>query len=159
LAEFEAIYPLPGENQDDLDLFLARIGRRDPSPAAQQVLGQLDEHWDRVAEIIREGSISAQPMLGRFWQFLPGMLEAASEQAALQQVGSERAASEQMVRKDSEKCALDYAAVQRRYIDELESRLARASAEMTALHNSRSFRITAPLRHISRRLRVYKNME
>lgn len=159
LAGFEAIYPLPGENQDELDLFLARIGRRAPSAAAQQVLGRLDEHWDRVAEIIREGRISAQPMLGRFWQSLPGMLEAASERDALQQSALERLAPEQIARKGAEKCALDYAAVQRRYIDELESRLALASAEITALHNSRSFRITAPLRRISRRLRVHKNME
>jgi lipopolysaccharide transport system ATP-binding protein len=125
----------------------------------QRVLGQLDEHWDRVAEIIKEGRTGTQPMLGRFLQSLPNMLEAVPEQAAAEQTALERSASERAAREHAEKCAMEYAALQRRRIDELENRLALASAEITALHNSRSFRITAPLRHISRRLRVHKNME
>jgi lipopolysaccharide transport system ATP-binding protein len=130
----------------------------------QGILGQLDEHWDRVAEIIREGRTGTQPLLGRFLQFLPNMLEAASEQDAAEQATAEQAvleptASERAAHQNAAKCATEYAAVQRRYIDELENRLALARAEIAALHNSRSFRITAPLRHISRRWRVHKNME
>lgn len=164
LAGFEAIYPLPGEDEDDLPLFMERIGRRHPSAAMQGILGQLDEHWDRVAEVIREGRTGTQPLLGRFLQFLPNMLEAASEQAAAEQATAEQAvleptASERAAHQNAAKCATEYAAVQRRYIDELENRLALARAEIAALHNSRSFRITAPLRHISRRWRVHKNME
>jgi lipopolysaccharide transport system ATP-binding protein len=164
LAGFEAIYPLPGENEDDLRLFLGRIGRRHPSAAMQRVLGQLDEHWDRVAEIIKEGRTGMQPMLGRLLQSLPNILEimpeqAAAEQAAWERSALERFASEQDAREYAEKCAMEYAAMQRRRIDELENRLALANAEIAALHNSRSFRITAPLRHISRRLRIHKNME
>lgn len=159
LSGFEAIYPLPGENENDFSLFMERVGRRHPSPAMQRVLGQLDEHWDRVAEIIKEGRTGTQPILGRFLQSLPNMLEAMPEQAAAEQTALERSASERAAREHAEKCAMEYAALQRRRIDELENRLALASAEITALHNSRSFRITAPLRHISRRLRVHKNME
>ena len=36
---------------------------------------QLDEHWDQVAQLIREGRRPTQPALNRYWQTLPDVLE------------------------------------------------------------------------------------
>lgn len=155
LSEFETIFPLPVEREEEPHRFLARLGKRSPSLAAQKVLEVLDEHWDRIAEIIREGKVDTQPTLSRFWQTLPNLLESASENvekqkgdhAALLAAIAEQSAAYQAER-----------VTHRQQIEKLKSELYLAHSRITALYGSRSFRLTAPLRHIVRRLKVYKNI-
>jgi lipopolysaccharide transport system ATP-binding protein len=132
--EFETIFPLPRENEDEPQWFLSRLGKSRPSSAALKALAQLDEHWDLIANIIREGKVHTQPMLGRFLQDLPNLLEAGT----VQPVAS---------------------VPDQRQVDQLKRDLFLAHSQITALYSSRSFRITAPLRHIVRRLSTYKTRE
>jgi lipopolysaccharide transport system ATP-binding protein len=131
LSEFETIFPLPRENEDKAWWFLSRIGKSIPPVAAQRALAQLDEHWDRIANVIREGKVDTQPMLGRFLQDLPNLLEAGTVEPVADQ----------------------------RQVDQLKRDLVLANSRIRALYSSRSFRITAPLRYIVRRLSTYKTKE
>ena len=131
LSEFETIFPLPREDENNARWFLSRLGKSCPPMRAQRALAQLDEHWDRVAKIIREGKVNTPPRLGRFLQSLPGLLESAAAESAAGQ----------------------------RQADELKHDLALANSRIRALYSSRSFRITAPLRHIVRRLGTYRTKE
>ncbi len=83
LSSFETIYPLTKETEIDPDWFIARLGKKCPSPAAGAALDQLAHHWDQIATILCEGSTATQPALNRFWQSLPNLLEAADELSKL----------------------------------------------------------------------------
>ncbi|MEO9061476.1 MAG: polysaccharide pyruvyl transferase family protein [Nitrosospira sp.] len=172
LSAVETVFALPGED-DDPHLFLKRLGRGRPALAAHNALEQLDQHWDRIAEIIREGKADTKPALNRFWQSLPNLLEAASEHAKkteTEYAGLLKDISLQAEKYETECATLREAAtrqaeayrmegaVQQRHVEELEARLSLANSRIAALYNSRSFRITAPLRHIVRRLSVNKGM-
>jgi lipopolysaccharide transport system ATP-binding protein len=145
LSEFETIFPLPQENENNPQWFLSRLGKSSPSAAAQRALAQLDEHWDCVAKIIREGKADTQPTLGRFLQSLPNLLEVAVPEPAADQrpVADQGPVSDQADQRQ---------VVDQWQIDELKRDLILANAEIRALYSSRSFRLTAPLRNIVRRL-------
>ncbi|MCX9149499.1 MULTISPECIES: polysaccharide pyruvyl transferase family protein [Pseudomonas] len=55
--------------------FRAQLGRQPLSQVTAHATEQLDAHWDRVAELIREGPRSTPAALNRYWQGLPGVLE------------------------------------------------------------------------------------
>ncbi|WP_314529762.1 polysaccharide pyruvyl transferase family protein [uncultured Pseudomonas sp.] len=55
--------------------FRAQLGRQPISAATAQAMQQLETHWDRVAELIREGRRPTQQALNQYWQALPGVLE------------------------------------------------------------------------------------
>jgi lipopolysaccharide transport system ATP-binding protein len=76
LQHFESIFILPDGTLDP-EWFLAHIGRTTPSAAAGATLGPLSAHWDRIAAMVREKAAPTAPMLDRFWQSLPGLLENA----------------------------------------------------------------------------------
>ncbi|HYK03791.1 MAG TPA: polysaccharide pyruvyl transferase family protein [Thermoanaerobaculia bacterium] len=73
LRQFETIHPLPTSRE----AFVAKLGRKTP------VQLDVDSHWDRVAEaIVGDHESTAKEALGRFWQSLPSLLEAAAAPAA-----------------------------------------------------------------------------
>ena len=51
LRELENLHPQSTLRDSDAEWFLSRIGRRTPPPVPPQV----DAHWDRVADVVREG--------------------------------------------------------------------------------------------------------
>jgi len=78
LSGFETIHSLAKDYEPDPDWFLARVGRAAPAAAALATLNRLDQHWDSIADALRAGPTSTHQSLDRFWQALPGLLEAAS---------------------------------------------------------------------------------
>ena len=82
LSDFETLYAIPQDAEIDPQWFAERLGKSSPSPKAYAALDRLTQHWDRVAEAIREGTIAVQPALDRFWQSLPNLLEAREELVA-----------------------------------------------------------------------------
>ena len=139
LSGFETIFPLPKETETDPHLFITRLGKTRPSPAAGAALDQLAHHWDHIATILGEGATETQTVPNRFWQSLPNLLEAASDH--------------------SDTLKAECAGKQRR-IDELDKLLALASAEIVTrddriarLYNSPSWKATAPLRFLMRELK------
>jgi len=79
LSDFETLYAISPGAEIDPQWFAERLGKRCPSPKAYAALDRLAQHWDRVAETIREGSVAVQPALDRFWQSLPILLETREE--------------------------------------------------------------------------------
>lgn len=74
LRAFENIHPQSALRDSGAEWFLSRIGRRTPPPVPPRVAA----HWDRVAEVVREGPrASAASAVSRFWQTLPVLLESA----------------------------------------------------------------------------------
>jgi lipopolysaccharide transport system ATP-binding protein len=143
LAGFDGIHPLSTEQQPDLDWFMSRLGRTTPSPQVGIALEKLAVHWDRVAAALRGGSTGSKVAVRRFWQELPGLLEAGA--MALQ---TREQATAPIERSSQER------------IGELSRLLALAREEIVTrdrhvaeLLESTSWKITAPLRFAGRRLR------
>ena len=118
LLGFETIFPLAKDCEPDPQWFMARVGRTAPSAAARATLGQLAQHWDGIAAVLRDGATATQPPLNRFWQSLPSILEDAANTAA-----RHAAAVEALERERAERQGR---------IDELERLLALARAELAA---------------------------
>jgi len=78
LSNFETIYSLPNETETDPDWFLNRLGKTAPTPAALAARDQLARHWDRVADVINNGSTDTQCAVSEFLQSLPSVLESAA---------------------------------------------------------------------------------
>ncbi len=69
------IFSLPTHQAIDPHWFRAQLGRQPVSTVTAHAMEQLDEHWDQVAQLIREGRRPTQPALNRYWQTLPDVLE------------------------------------------------------------------------------------
>ncbi|MDO7898336.1 polysaccharide pyruvyl transferase family protein [Pseudomonas citrulli] len=141
LAEFDGLHGLPDVATIDPHWFLSRIGKTAPSPAARAAADRLVEHWDRVADIIRQGRTGSRPVLGAFLQDLPNLLEAAAERddVPLVQCPAEPPAPQDIA--------------QQALISRLSQQLALSNARVLQLEGSSSFRMTAPLRSIARGIR------
>ena len=75
LLDFEHIFPLTSERAPDLDWFLQRLGKTQPSLAVQTATELLAKHWDRVAAVICAGATTTEIAVNQFWQSLPTLLE------------------------------------------------------------------------------------
>jgi lipopolysaccharide transport system ATP-binding protein len=147
LSHFETIYSLPNETETDPHLFIARLGRTKPTPAARAARDQLAQHWDRVAAVLDNGCTVTQSAVCRFLQSLPSVLESVAK--------AQRADLRERVKKQSAAIA------------ELESRTATLSkllglsrAEIIArddrianLLGSPSWKVTTPFRFVMRNLK------
>jgi lipopolysaccharide transport system ATP-binding protein len=137
LAAFDTIFPVPCEAAGDSRRFVARLGKIEPSPSARAAADRVAQHWDRIAAMLKEGETRTQAAMNQFWQSLPTVLEA--------------------IRSDGESFQ---EREQRKQIDELKRSLARTAAELAsrdkriaAIYGSPSWRITAPLRFLMRKLK------
>jgi len=153
LAYFDSLHALPDVGTIDPHWFIARVGKTLPSPAARAAADQLVEHWDRVAAIIRQGKTSSKPVLGAFLQHLPTLLEAADEgrDPLITECPNSPVVPASEVSEPVPDPAVQVLAQQQ--IVQLNQQLALCDARMLTLQNSRSFRMTAPLRSIARGIR------
>jgi len=72
LRELGNVHSQATLRESGVQWFLSRIGKREPL----SIPPKLDEHWDRAADAIREGTHkSTAPAVSRFWQTLPALLE------------------------------------------------------------------------------------
>ena len=69
------IFQLRRDQPIDPQWFRAQLGKQPVSQVTADAMVQIDAHWDRVAELIREGPRPTQPALNRYWQALPGVFE------------------------------------------------------------------------------------
>jgi len=78
LSEFDGVFPFDAEDWIEPRRFIGRLGRHEPSPAVSVALRRLDEHWDRMTAMLRPTGESpvASEAISRFWQTVPGLLEA-----------------------------------------------------------------------------------
>ena len=168
LQRFETIFKLPAEGEADPDWFLDRVGRTAPSASVLATRRPLAEHWDRLAAALQADTLPTSPVLNRFWQSLPEVLEAAEltladslaalkqerEESHLRFAGLERTHRETELHLRDALAELD--ATRRQASarqDWMETQLAAARAERTERDQqlaeilaSRSWRLTAPLR-------------
>ena len=92
LLGFDGISSFIGKSASDPFWLNTRIGRTAPSAAARATLGQLGDHWDRIAEVIRDGPSDNQPAFNQFWQSLPGYMETAADSHRITVPGQARRA-------------------------------------------------------------------
>lgn len=137
LLGFDTIHQLEADSEPDADWFFARVGRSAPSPVGVGLLDRVAEHWDRVAEALRQGARAPGPELGRFWQALPRLLEGGPIAPAGVAGGADPGADHEVGR------LLQLA---RAEIVERDRRVA-------ALESSNSWKLTSPLRFAGSRLR------
>ncbi|HEY6324831.1 MAG TPA: polysaccharide pyruvyl transferase family protein [Thermoanaerobaculia bacterium] len=149
LAGFEGIHPLPTDADHDAEWFVSRLGKAPISPRVVGAIDRLAVHWDRVAETVRGGATDSAIAVGRFWQSLPGVLEGHAErcQAAL---GALHTLSRSAEIEGSG--AADRIAELGRLVALARQEIAARDRRIAQLHESTSWRITAPLRFIGRRL-------
>jgi lipopolysaccharide transport system ATP-binding protein len=146
LHRFGKVFELPADGRPDIDWFLGRIGRTVP-PAAERAAGlPLRDHWDRIAAVIRSGPARTAPALNRYWQSLPGLLEAADrerhESAARELAGAESqdrlqnalaaASVETVARQERLDCVLDLLTTCRADAVQARARLDEAREQMSA---------------------------
>ncbi len=149
LAEFDGIHPLPTAADHDAEWFVSRLGKGPISPRVAVAIARLTAHWDRVAEIVRGGATEGAIAAGRFWQSLPGLLEGHAErcQAAL---GVLQTLSRSVETERSE--AADRIAELSRLVALARKEIATRDRRIAQLLASTSWKVTAPLRIIGRRL-------
>ncbi|AKJ98227.1 ABC transporter ATP-binding protein [Pseudomonas chlororaphis] len=152
LAEFDSLHALPDVATIDPQWFLSRVGKTAPSPAARAAADTLMAHWDRVADIIRQGRTASRPALGAFLQHLPNLLEEAAERGAAPHAQcAPEPITPPVVAPAPGPSAQEVA--QQALISQLSQQLASSNARVLQLEGSSSFRMTAPLRSIARGIR------
>ena len=126
LADIPTIHPMFDSNDPSFEWFASRVGRTSSPSLTAGLLERLDAHWDRTVNIIRAGPSPTHDSTDRFWQALPGRLEANA--AAIADLDAER------VRQSAAVAALDAAATeQTANVDELRSDLARHAVAAEAV--------------------------
>jgi lipopolysaccharide transport system ATP-binding protein len=85
LSELEGVLPFDDKGRIDPRRFAERLERRDgPSPQVSAALRRLDVHWDRIADVFLSARKSPHELqaVSRFWQTVPGLLEASDGRVA-----------------------------------------------------------------------------
>ncbi|WP_017129028.1 polysaccharide pyruvyl transferase family protein [Pseudomonas gingeri] len=75
LPAYGRVFQVSHDQELDPHWFARQLGRRPLPAATRQAAAQLDEHWDRVAELVVAGRVAEPEGLSRFWQSLPMQLE------------------------------------------------------------------------------------
>ena len=131
LRRFDGVFDLPPNGQPDIEWFLARVGRTTPSAAARATYQPLSDHWDRIAAALLAEPASTRPKLEHFWQSLPALLEDAA------------------MREVEPRDWLDGVA---RQLTVARAETAAQEARIAEIHASISWKLTAPLRFVGRRI-------
>lgn len=126
IAGLETIFPLKGNSDIDAAWIRSKLGRRPICQGAEATLEMLDMHWNKVAASLMEGKTDSAVAVSRFLQDLPNLLEIPVIQAD----------------------------VQRLRIDDLVKHLSLANEQLKQLHDSHSFKMTAPFRSMMRYCKV-----
>jgi lipopolysaccharide transport system ATP-binding protein len=151
LAEFEGLYPLPTDD-DDVDAFASRLGKSPRSPKVDEAIERLKAHWDRIAQLVRGGRTDATAGLARFWQSLPGLVEGHAQRADAAVAALQSRTESIAERKRERATASDRIAELRRLVALARSEIATRDYRIKQLLTSTSWRVTAGMRAVGRRL-------
>lgn len=144
LSDFDTVAHFAREPAIDPRWFAGRLGRTAPTPAVAAAVARLSDHWDGLARTLADGDGKGATLaaFGSFVHSLPGLLEEGAVRSA---AGAEERAA---------------VGARDRPIRALEGQLADARAaiddrdrQLAALRRSKSWKVTAPLRMLGRRLR------
>jgi lipopolysaccharide transport system ATP-binding protein len=153
LADFEGIYPLPTEHDTDPSCFLARLGTAPIPPQVGDALDRLSEHWDRVVTTLWGGITDTPVAVGRFWQALPAVLEDAvlRRDAA---VAALDARSQAMAVLEAQRASREQRIAElTRLLGLARTEIATRDRRIAGFLQSKSWKVTAPLRFVGKRLR------
>lgn len=138
LRSFESIFEIPTNGSADIGWLLDRLGRSQPEAAVEAAMSALDLHWDRLADaLVKREPVQTGKPIGRFLQSLPNVFEASVD---------ERISIETDLRQKLADGVMANAGLQRQLA---ESRLMHS-----ALLQSTSWKITAPMRWLGRILKT-----
>ena len=138
LLGFENIHSLASDREPDLNWFLKRLGKTQPSAAVQAASEKLAHHWDRVATVLLAGATDTECSVNKFWQAIPSLLETGAIRNDELAKGFEVKQAEKQTRIDELSRLLDLA---RADIQQRDDRIA-------SRHHSRSWEVAAPLRSL-----------
>jgi lipopolysaccharide transport system ATP-binding protein len=148
LSGFDTVAHFAREPAIDPRWFAARLGRTPPGPAVRAAVTRLSDHWDAMARVLASGDGKRANLetLSWFWHSLPNLLEewSARPEAAAAQGDAAVGARDRQIRALEGQLADAHAAIDDR------------DRKMAALHDSKSWRITAPLRMLGRRLLTWE---
>ena len=154
LAAFDGIYPLPMAPDENPEPFFSRLGKRPVSARANEQGDRLAAHWDRIAELVRSGRTESALGIGRFWQSLPGILEgyAARSDATLESLSLRPPASAASESGPEPSPTDSRVAELRRLLELARTEIVARDRRIAQLLDSTSWRASAPIRFIGRRL-------
>jgi lipopolysaccharide transport system ATP-binding protein len=132
----ETLFPMAKDTDPDLDWFLERLGKTAPPALARDALNQLDNHWDHIAAILREGSTTTSSAVNQFWQSLPGLFETAEARHA-----------EQSAEKQEKINTLN------KLLELARTEIVSRDDNIAALRKSPSWKATAPARFLMRNMK------
>jgi hypothetical protein len=134
LRKFKSIFEIPSSRAADNNWLFDRLGRVQPEPAVEAATSTLDLHWTRMAHALstRDNSQPAAAAADRFLQSLAMTLEAAQTQNAAMAAAAQAQASVE--------------SNLRRQLADSQRQLADSQTTNTALLQSTSWKITAPMR-------------
>lgn len=136
LAGFESIYPLPSAAESTATgNFESRLGKRD-DVGLNEIRGQVSNHWNQIASVIRAGRIDTQAAVGRFWQSLPGLLEHPAVSISDRSQELEQELSARNIE-----------------LDQARAEIATLNNRIAEFQGSSSWRLTAPLRALRGRVK------
>jgi lipopolysaccharide transport system ATP-binding protein len=152
LLGFDGIHPVPAGPDEDPEPFLSRLGRTAVPPQVDAAIERLKLHWDGIAAAIRAGRTDGALAFGRFWQSLPGLLEGhAARSAAAAAAAQELAAARETLGAERAAAASRIAEL-RRLVAMARTEIAVRDRRIAQLLSSTSWRLSAPLRFVGRRL-------
>ena len=136
LAGFETVYPMLDETDMDIEWFIARLKVTAPLAKVDAALDKLGQHWDHVANIIRDGKTTASKHVDQFWQSLPTLIESP------------------FVRTNEVRAAAGKESAELRKLVELaRTEIVMRDDRIANFLDSPSWKFTAPLRFIMRNLK------
>ncbi len=149
LAAYENIYPLPIEGDIYPPWFLKRLGKAKPGAAVLAAQQALDVHWDRIAQLIRQGATNSGTVVNAYWRKLPSVLEEiaiaiANNAESDATAAALRANAKALLRSQKKYDARTLA------LRESQQEVHDLNRRLNKIYRSHSYRIAAPLRWLSR---------
>jgi len=139
LANMAQMHALPQAEELTEHWFRSRLGKREPSAAITAMRVELASYWDHVATIITQGKTTACEGLNRFWQYLPTLLENGNPSPAPSIAASTP--------------TLDFLNIE---LNARQQQIYQLTEQLTAMQNSNSYKLTAPLRSLRRGLSKWR---
>jgi lipopolysaccharide transport system ATP-binding protein len=153
LTDVAGIYSVPSENDTDPNCFLERLATAATSPRLGDALDRLSKHWDQIATTLWAGTTDAPVAVGQFWHALPALLEDAARHrdSALEALDARRGA---MAALETQHASREQRIAElTRLLGLARAEIATRDREIAGFLQSKSWKVTAPLRLVGKRLR------